>query len=101
MFPTLEEMKKITETTDCRRIPVCREIYSDAFTPIEVMRMLKAASRHCYLLESAENDQKWGRYSFLGYAPTMELTCMNGQMTIRRGAEEEEQTAETFTTDHP
>ena len=35
---------------------------------------------------------KWGRYSFLGYAPTMELTCMDGQMTIRRGAEEEEQT---------
>lgn len=66
MFPTLEEMKEITETTDCRRIPVCREIYSDAFTPIEVMRTLKAASRHCYLLESAENDQKWGRYSFLG-----------------------------------
>ena len=101
MFPTLEEMKKITETTDCRRIPVCREIYSDAFTPIEVMRTLKAASRHCYLLESAENDQKWGRYSFLGYAPTMELTCMDGQMTLRRGTEEEEQTAETFTTDHP
>ena len=101
MFPTLEEIKKITETTDCRRIPACREIYSDAFTPIEVMRTLKAASRHCYLLESAENDQKWGRYSFLGYAPTMELTCMDGQMTIRRGAEEEEQTTETFTTEHP
>ena len=101
MFPTLEEMKKITETTDCRRIPACREIYSDAFTPIEVMRTLKAASRHCYLLESAENDQKWGRYSFLGYSPTMELTCMDGQMTIRRGAEEEEQTTETFTTEHP
>ena len=101
MFPILEEMKKITETTDCRRIPACREIYSDAFTPIEVMRTLKAASRHCYLLESAENDQKWGRYSFLGYSPTMELTCMDGQMTIRRGAEEEEQTTETFTTEHP
>ena len=40
MFPTLEEIKKITETTDCRRIPACREIYSDAFTPIEVMRTL-------------------------------------------------------------
>ena len=101
MFPTLEEMKKITETTDCRRIPACREIYSDAFTPIEVMRTLKAASRHCYLLESAENDQNWGHYSFLGYSPTMELTCMDGQMTIRRGAEEEEQTTETFTTEHP
>lgn len=101
MYPTLEEVKELTKTLDCRRIPVCRELFGDAFTPIEVMRTLKAASRHCYLLESAENDQKWGRFSFLGYAPTMELTCMDGVMTIRRGAEEEEQEVETFTTDHP
>ena len=101
MFPTLEEMKKITETTDCRRIPACREIYSDAFTPIEVMRTLKAASRHCYLLESAGERSEMGPLLFPRLRPTMELTCMDGQMTIRRGAEEEEQTTETFTTDHP
>lgn len=27
-----------------RRVPVSREIYADAFTPIEVMRTLRAAS---------------------------------------------------------
>ena len=38
---------------DYRRIPVSREVLADRFTPVEVMRTLRAASRHCYLLESA------------------------------------------------
>lgn len=101
MFPTLKEVRQLAASGNYRRIPVCRELYGDAFTPIEVMRTLKAASRHCYLLESAENNQKWGRFSFLGCSPTMELTCMDGVMTIRRGAEEENQETETFLTDHP
>ena len=67
MYPSLEEVKRIALQGAYRRIPVCRELYADRFTPVEVMRTLRAASKHCYLLESAENDQKWGRYSMLGY----------------------------------
>ena len=78
-----------------------RELYADAFTPVEVMRTLRAASRHCYLLESAEDKQRWGRYSFLGYAPTMEITCTDGHVTITEGAEEEEKNRREFDTDHP
>lgn len=101
MYPTLEDLKKIAESGSYRRIPVAREVYSDRFTPVEVMRTLRAASRHCYLLESAEDNQKWGRYSFLGYSPSLELTCKNGVLRIRRG-EEDEMTEETTTgTIHP
>lgn len=84
-----------------RRFPISRELYADAFTPVEVMRSLRAASRHCYLLESAEDKQRWGRYSFLGYAPVMEITCTDGHVTILEGKEEEEKTRREFTTDHP
>ncbi|HIY19083.1 MAG TPA: anthranilate synthase component I, partial [Candidatus Blautia avistercoris] len=73
MYPTLEEVEKIAANGDYGRIPVCIKLYADSYTPVEVMRILKAASRHCYLLESAENNQKWGRFSFLGYQPTMEI----------------------------
>ncbi len=38
-------------------------------TPIEVLRILKEISKHCYMLESVEDSQKWGRYSFLGFDP--------------------------------
>lgn len=101
MYPTMEQLKEIAVSGTYRRIPVARELYSDRFTPVEVMRTLRAASRHCYLLESAEDNQKWGRYSFLGYSPTMELTCKNGAIRIRRGMEDENAQEEISYTVHP
>lgn len=56
----LDMLQSYAGTGVYRRVPVSREIYADAFTPIEVMRTLRAASRHCYLLESAEDRQQWG-----------------------------------------
>ena len=83
MYPTQDELKKIAETGKYKRIPVCREVYADRYTPVEVMRTLRKASRHCYLLESASQTEVWGRYSFLGYEPEKEITCTNGVMKIR------------------
>lgn len=96
MYPSLEEVKEIAKSGDYRRIPVCRELYADRFTPVEVMRTLRAASRHCFLLESAENNQKWGRYSMLGYEPVLELTCTDGKVRIRRGSGDGENSPELF-----
>ena len=98
---TLKLIRSYAETGKYRRVPVSRELYADAFTPVEVMRCLRAASRHCYLLESAEDRQRWGRYSFLGYAPSMEITCTGGVLTIVRGKEEEEKERETIRVQHP
>ena len=58
------------------------EILTDITTPIEVLRILKNISSHCYLLESVANQEKWGRYTFLGYDPKLEVTCLNGRMKI-------------------
>ena len=88
MIPELKEIQEIAKKADYGRIPVKKEIYADRYTPIEVMRALRAASRHCYLLESAHKDEKWGRYSFLGYSPTLEFTCTDGRMRIRRLSED-------------
>ena len=81
--PTLEECKKIAEKGDYGVIPVSAEIFSDISTPIEVLRILKNVSAHVFLLESAEADKRWGRYSFLGYDPLMEITCYNGVTRIK------------------
>lgn len=35
------------------------------------------------MLESAEADKRWGRYSFLGYDPLLEITCYNGNVKIK------------------
>ena len=83
MYPTLENIREIATKGRFKRVPVCREVYADRYTPVEVMRTLRKASKHCYLLESASQTEVWGRYSFLGYEPTMEITCTDGLMKIR------------------
>lgn len=80
---SLEEARKLSK--GYKVIPISKEILSDIRTPIEVLRILKGVSRHCYMLESMENQERWGRYTFLGFEPKMEITCMNGKMTIRNG----------------
>ena len=78
--PSLNEVKTIAASGRYRVLPVSCEILSDFTTPIEVMRILKNVSTHCYMLESAWTNEKWGRYTFLGFDPKLEITCMNGEM---------------------
>ena len=88
MYPTLEKVKEIAASGEYRRIPVCKELYADRYTPVEVMRVLRKASKHCYLLESASQTEVWGRFSFLGYEPAMEITCTDGVLNIRKTGED-------------
>ena len=81
--PTLDEVRVLAQEGTYRRVPVTRELYADAFTTIECLRALRAASNHVFLLESAEADQRWGRYSILGFDPTMEVTCLDGRLRVR------------------
>lgn len=101
MYPTLEEVRAIAAGGDYRRVPVRCELMADRFTPVEVMRTLRSASRHCFLLESAEQDGAWGRYSFLGCNPTLELTCTNGTLRMREGREGSPLRETVGETDHP
>ena len=78
--PALAEVKQIAATGKYDVVPVSCEILSDFTTPIETMRVLKNVSTHCYMLESAAANERWGRYTFLGFDPKMEITCVDGEM---------------------
>jgi anthranilate synthase component 1 len=78
--PNLNEVRQIAATGKYKVLPVCCEILSDFTTPIETMKILKNISTHCYMLESAMANDKWGRYTFLGYDPKMEITCRDGEL---------------------
>ena len=78
--PTLDEVKTIASAGSYNVLPVSCEILADICTPIEALKILKNVSTHCYLLESAQPSEKWGRYTFLGLDPKMEITCQNGRM---------------------
>ena len=80
--PTIEEVRKIAATGKYDVLPVSVEILSDFTTPIEALKILKNASDHVYMLESAQANETWGRYTFLGYNPRELITCKDGILEI-------------------
>lgn len=91
-LPNIETVKEIAASEKYNILPVSCEILSDICTPIEAMKILKNVSTHCYMLESVAEKEKWGRYTFLGFDPKMEITCMDGEMKVGNI---------TFQTDNP
>ncbi len=92
--PTLTEVKEIAKTGKYDILPVSCEILSDFITPIEAMRILQNVSTHCYLLESAQANEAWGRYTFLGYDPKLEINCIDGHMKLGKLSVETENPSE-------
>ena len=80
--PSLEEVRAVAETGTCKVLPVSCELLSDLCTPIQALKKLKNVSTHCYILESVDGREKWGRYTFLGYDPKLEITCLDGEMKV-------------------
>lgn len=78
--PDIETVRRIAAKDTYKVLPVSCEILSDITTPIEALKILKNVSDHCYLLESVAARETWGRYTFLGFDPKMEITCTDGEM---------------------
>ncbi len=64
---------------DRRVIPVVRRAMADGQTPVGLYRALAQDRPGTFLLESAEHDGTWGRYSFIGVGSAAMLTERNGQ----------------------
>lgn len=77
-------------------IPICKEIYADVITPITLLRKISEISQRYFLLESVEGGEKWGRYSFLGFHPIVQVTCKNKVVII-----EEKEKHEVIPTEKP
>ena len=78
-IPSYETVKQYQNDTHYKYIPIAKEILSDFLTPIQALRILKNVSAHVFMLESVEGREQWGRYTFIGFNPKMEITCMNGE----------------------
>lgn len=87
--PELATVKELAGSDSYDIVPVSCEILSDFITPIEAIRILQNASEHCYMLESAQANEQWGRYTFLGYDPSLCVSCIDGVLTC------EDETIET------
>lgn len=101
MFPSLEEVVKYADTGKYKRVPVAIEMLSDSLTTINAVRILRKASYQCYLLESASQTETWGRYSFLGFNPKMEITCQDGVVQIKENCGKDKLLVEEKNLPHP
>ncbi len=80
---SLDKVKEIAELKIYKKVAVSSEILADVRTLIELLRILKAVSKHTYILESAEENLTWGRYTFLGFEPKLEISLNNHKIKIK------------------
>jgi anthranilate synthase component 1 len=77
--PSLEEFR--LKAREGNVVPVFREILGDLETPVSAFKKIGDAP-HAFLLESVEGGEKWGRYSFLGTAPSAVVRIEGTRVTV-------------------
>lgn len=86
-YPDLETVKEYA-AQGYGSVPVCEEMLSDLYSPVGVLKCLRAVSDRCFVLESADGNGQRGRYSFLGFEPELGISCRNGTVKICGGGAE-------------
>ena len=77
VWPSLEEF---TELTASRRVvPVVTKILVDDAAPVSLYRQLAQSRPGTFLLESAEHDGRWSRWSFIGVNSRAALVARDGK----------------------
>ncbi|MGN0522759.1 MAG: anthranilate synthase component I [Eubacterium sp.] len=77
--PSYEEA--IEYSKKYKTIPISLEMPMN-YTPIGIIKKIKAISSHCFMLESADDKKHTGRYTFIGFDPKLEISCKNYQLQI-------------------
>ncbi|MCB0221374.1 MAG: anthranilate synthase component I [Chrysiogenetes bacterium] len=80
--PTLEEFRELAKQGNL--VPVRRSFVADLETPVSALRKLSAGEEACYLLESVEGGERWGRYSFLGVGCHSLIRARDGRVEITK-----------------
>ncbi len=65
-------------------VAVSMSIPADLETPVSCFLKVAGSAPHAFLLESAEQEEKVGRYSFIGFDPDQILTARDGDLEVRR-----------------
>jgi len=66
-------------------VPVCRILTADLETPVSAFLRAAWAERECFLLESVENGEQVGRYTFIGLQPFKRIVARGREITITEG----------------
>ena len=76
-WPSLEGFRELAR--DRRVVPVVRRLLADDVTPVGLYRTLGGGRPGTFILESAEADGTWARWSFVGVRSRATLTVRDGE----------------------
>ena len=66
-------------------VPVCRTLTADMETPVSAFLRAAWPERECFMLESVENGEQVGRYTFIGIQPFKRIVARGRDITITEG----------------
>ena len=66
-------------------VPVCRTLTADLETPVSAFLRAAWPQPECFLLESVENGEQVGRYTFIGLAPFKRIVARGRKIVITEG----------------
>jgi len=66
-------------------VPVCRTLAADLETPVSAFLRAAWPEQECFLLESVENGEQVGRYTFIGLAPFKRIVARGRDIVIDEG----------------
>ncbi len=82
--PSFEDFVSLSQAGNL--VPVWTELAADYETPVSVYQKLsEGQDSPSFLLESAENSEQIGRYSFLGTRPRLEIRAHGRRLWLREG----------------
>ncbi len=88
LYPTLNEVEELLK--DYQMVPVFYEVLADYMTPIRMFQALRKQGTPCFMLESVENKDQWGRYSFIGINPRSEIKISGKELEVNGVKQKEE-----------
>ena len=84
--PTLKEFKEKSKQGNL--IPVYKEVLADLDTPVSAY-MKMSGGEYSFLLESVEGGEKWARYCFLGFDPSIIVSIKGNEVIVNNNGQSE------------
>ena len=94
VHPTLDEFRELAQPGAL--VPVYREVLADLETPVAAYMKIAKGQSYAFLLESVEQADTLGRYSFLGANPSIVFKSKGTTCTLARDGR-----AEVYESDDP
>ncbi len=82
IYPDIEQLKE--EIKGYKVHPVFYDVMSDSFTPVHIFKALQRGEENAFILESVNNGTQWGKYSFIGINPLMEVVIDRGHAEVKK-----------------